>query len=283
MAKVAIVTFDEDVQASFETGLELVGGIDDLNNARRSVVIKVGVFDPRADNHAKPNIVRAIINSFSKAPQIYLAESDNYRGTGMERLQLWKDLFSKRVVPFNLSDDTEVKRVKIANEEMELSHVLFKPNVLVSTHILRDYTRGSIIKNLFGLVPSPKKAKYHKNLDNVLLDIYQAIGGIDLAVLDATYFYRGAQALMKKGQDGAKSKMEMNTLLIGRDAVAVETVGAVLAGLKIEEVPIIQKAVDRGLGEGNLENIRIVGNSFEETYEKFQSAIRKRKGKKNTE
>jgi hypothetical protein len=57
----------------------------------------------------------------------------------------------------------------------------------------------------------------------------------------------------------------------------------VLAGLKIEEVPIIQKAVDRGLGEGNLENIRIVGNSFEETYEKFQSAIRKRKGKKNSE
>jgi len=280
VSKVAIVEFDGDIQASFEQTLKLIGGIEDLDTAERSVVIKVGVFDARGDNYAKPNVVGAIVNSFKKTPQIYLAESDNYRGSGMERLQLWKELFSRRVIPFNLSEDTETKKVKIADEEMSLSHILFKPNVLVSTHILRDYTRGSIIKNLFGLVPDRKKARYHKKLDAVLLDIYKAVGGIDLAVLDATYYYRGSQALLEKGQDGSESKMKMNTLVIGRDAVAVEAVGAKLAGIRLEEMSIIQNAVERGLGEGNFEKIEIVGRPFEEVYEKFQSLVRKRKGKK---
>jgi hypothetical protein len=48
-SKVALVAFDENnAQESFERALRLVGGISDLNTAKRSVVIKVGVFDPRA-------------------------------------------------------------------------------------------------------------------------------------------------------------------------------------------------------------------------------------------
>jgi len=81
------------------------GKIDDLNTPNRSVVVKVGVFNykgPRV-NYPTVNIVSTIINSFNKAPRIYVAESDNYKGTGSERLQIWKELFTERVVPFNLS------------------------------------------------------------------------------------------------------------------------------------------------------------------------------------
>jgi len=44
---------------------------------------------------------------------------------------------------------------------------------------------------MFGLVPDKKKAKFHKNLLKVLLGIYEAVDGIDFAVLDGTYFYGG--------------------------------------------------------------------------------------------
>jgi hypothetical protein len=51
-SKVALVAFDENnAQESFERALRPVGGISDLNTAKRSVVIKVGVFDPSAGNH----------------------------------------------------------------------------------------------------------------------------------------------------------------------------------------------------------------------------------------
>gem|GEM_PF-584983 len=273
-SKVAVVEFENDVHKSLEYALRLIGKMDDLNTPRRPVVIKVGVFDPKAENHTTVSVVDAIIKSFSKAPRIFLAESDNYRGKALDRLQLWKELFSDRVEPFSLSDDTETRKFKFADEELELSHILFKPNALVSTHILRGYERGSILKNLFGLVPDIRKARFHKRLDTLLADIYEAIGGIDLAVLDGTYFYDGFGAMPHIGEDGAKYRVKMNTLLIGRDAVAVETVGAILAGMKPEKMPVLKEFVKRGLGEGDLKNIEVVGASFESLRKRFASAAK---------
>jgi len=153
---------DGNESDSFEQALRLIGGIDKLNTTERSVVIKVGVFSHRAGNHTSVGVVKAITNSFTNAPRTYLVESDNYRGTGSERLEIWKELFSERMVPLNLSSDPNAKTVNIAGREMDLSNVLFKPNVFVDTHILRTFQRGSILKNLLGCVPDPKKAKFHK-------------------------------------------------------------------------------------------------------------------------
>jgi len=269
VAKVAIVEFESNVRESLTQALRLIGSINDLNKADRPVVIKVGIFDHRSENHTTIEVTDAIVSSFNKVPQIFLSESDNYRGKGLERLQIWKSLFTERVVPFNLSDDPDTKKVKVADEEMKLSHILFKPNVLVSTHIMRTFERGSILKNLFGLVPEPKKARFHKKLDTLLLDIYEAIGGIDLAVLDGTYAYRGAGANPHTGSESKDYRIKTNVLLVGRDAIAVETVGATLVGLKPEKLPIIQEAVKRGLGEGNMKKIEIVGASLESIDEKF--------------
>lgn len=273
-SKVAIVKFDVDVQQSFERALKLIGNIDDLNTKKRPVVIKVGVFNHKAQTHSTVNVVDAIINNFNQTPQIFLAESDNYKGTGTERLQIWKKLFTERVVPFNLSDDTDTRTVKIADEEMGFSHILFKPNVFVSTHVLRGYEVGSILKNLMGLIPDAKKARFHKKLETALLDAYEAIGGIDLAVLDGTYTYHEAGAMPHAGPNSTQYRTKTNILLVGRDAVAVEAVGATLVGLNPEKMPVIQEAVNRGLGEGNIEKIDVLGISFENLKENFRQLLK---------
>jgi len=71
----------------------------------------------------------------------------------------------------------------------------------------------------------------------------------------------------------------MNTLLVGRDAVAVETVGAILAGLKPEKMPVTQEFVKRSLGEGDIDNIEIMGIPFESLREEFKSAVKTLKKK----
>lgn len=265
VSKVAIVELHDNVQLSFKRALELIGKIDDLNTATRSVVVKVGIFHHRAENHASVSVVNAIVNSFNKAPKIFLAESDNYIGNGSERLQIYKELFTERVIPFNLSEDTDTKKVNLANQKMDLSHILFKPNVFVSTHILRSFNKGSILKNLFGCTPTVKKAKFHKDeiFYPLLADIFEATGGIDLAVMDGVYLYRGAGADPHATAEKSRSRIKANILLVGRDAVAVETVGATLAGLKPEKMQVIQEFAKRGLGEGDLKNIEVVGASFE--------------------
>ncbi len=97
----------------------MIGGINDLNTTKRRVTIKVGVFTTKRPHHSSVDVVRAIINSFDKAPEILLAESDNYQGAGSERLQIWKELFSDNVIPFNLSEDTETRQFRIGGENLQ--------------------------------------------------------------------------------------------------------------------------------------------------------------------
>jgi uncharacterized protein (DUF362 family) len=262
--KVAILEFDENRSRSYDQCLRLVGGIGDINSLEKEIVVKVGVFSHKADNHTSVDLVGDIIESFDRSPRIFVAESDNCKGTALERLQIWRTLFTGRVIPFSLSDDDDTRSVKLAGEEMKLSHVLFEPNIVLSTHILRTFESGSILKNLFGCIPTSKKMKYHKVLPQLLADVYEAIGGIDLAVLDGTHLWHGAGG----------APIRMNTLLVGRDAVAVETVGAILSGLNPEKMPVIQEFAKRGLGEGNFKNIEIVGASFDNLKEKFTYALK---------
>jgi uncharacterized protein (DUF362 family) len=262
VSKVAIIEPNLNDAEALDRALKQTGGIDELNSSQKPVVVKVGVFRERANNHTSVDLVKAIVNSFDRAPKILLAESDNYQEKGLERLQLYKEAFSERVSPLNLSDETDTRRTLLAGFEMNLPSVLFKPNVLVSTHVLRSYERGSILKNMFGCVPSPKKAGYHKILPVLLADLFEAVGGIDLAVLDGTFFWRGAGDI----------PIRTNTLLVGRDAVAVETVGGALAGLKPEKNQVLQEFARRGLGEADLKNIEIVGTSLETLKPKFKLA-----------
>jgi uncharacterized protein (DUF362 family) len=271
--RVAVARFDGSGD-SFREALKQLGTIEDLDSASRPVVVKVGVFDHHTQNHTSVDVVKAIVDSFSRSPRIYVAESDNYMGTGTERLQIWKQLFTDRVVPFNLSEDADVKKVNAADETIGLSHILFKPNVFVSTHILRTYEKGSILKNLLGLIPDRKKARFHKKLEPALLDVYEAIGGVDLAVLDGTYLRHGIGSDPHAGPIGDDYRAATNIVLLGRDAVAVETVGVALAGLKPEKVPIIREAVSRGLGVGDLDEIEIIGASLEKLKEEVAIALK---------
>jgi uncharacterized protein (DUF362 family) len=138
---------------------------------------------------------------------------------------------------------------------MSLSNLLFKPNIFVSVHVLRKSEMGSILKNMLGLIPVREKERYHRKLVPVLLDIYEAIGGIDLAVLDGTYVYLSISS-------GAGRRAGF--IFVGRDAVAVEAVGAAFSGLDPRKVPIVRYAMKKGLGEGDIRRIEVVGNSIED-------------------
>jgi hypothetical protein len=74
----------------------------------------------------------------------------------------------------------------------------------------------------------------------------------------------------------------MNTILVGRDAVAVETVGATLAGLDPRKMPIIQEFAKRGLGETEMERIEILGVDFGELKKECEAATKAAKKTKRT-
>ncbi|MFW9967259.1 MAG: DUF362 domain-containing protein [Candidatus Thorarchaeota archaeon] len=271
-AIVAAVDLREHKQDAVKYACDLIGGIDDIDVSDSEVVIKVGVFYPESGWYSTIETVDSIIKAFTQVPKKYLVETDNYQGTGTDRLKVWEPLFSDSVVPVNLSDEAKTIPVIVPNPvrevSIDLAKLVLKPRVFVSTHVMRIYEKGSILKNLFGLPPTRKKAQYHKNeiFFNLLTSLYEAIGGIDLAVLDATYFSQFSK------EKGARTRTD--TLFVGRDAVAVEAVGLHLAGIKPQKAQVIHSFVERGLGIGNLDEIDVVGVPMDKLELKFGEARR---------
>jgi len=264
MSKVFAIEFTKGDHLSFDEAFKQIP-IDDLNRKERSVVVKVGIFSLSKKQYSTANTVNALVNGFGKAPEIFLVESNNYSGPAEKRLRIYNKVYTDRVAPFSLSNDESTREVKVADEKVALSSIVFKPNVFISTHIARRvvnvgkfeklFNMGTILKNLLGLIPDKKKLRFHDKLPSALLDMYEAIGGIDLAVLDGTYTH-----LIVKKQ---KSKLKTNFVLVGRDAVSVDAVGAFIVGLDPLENPVIQGAIERGLGEGDLDRIEILGSPIE--------------------
>ncbi len=255
-SKVAVVNGN-----SFSQAVDLINGVDNLNDPDQKVVIKVGIYNPETGICSTVDTLNSIAKAFDKAPEILVAESDSGAGPGLERLKVWKDCYTDRIVPFNLSDDEKTKIVEVAGEKVPFSHILLEPNTFISTHVPRRYEEagledlmnmGFIIKNLLGLILDTKKHRFHDQLPIALLDMYEAIGGIDLAVLDATHVFLGRK---KK-----RITVSPQLLIVGKDAFAVEAVGAHLVGFDPAKMPVLQEAKNRRLGEINIDKIDVIGD-----------------------
>ncbi len=253
---VAVVDSD-----SFHEAVDLIGGVDSLNSPGRQVVVKVGIYNPETGICTTVKTLNAITAVFDKASAIRVVESDSGAGPGLERLQVWADCFNDRVVPFNLSDDPETREVEVASESVPFSHILLEPNTFVSTHVPRRYEEagdedlmnmGFVTKNLLGLILDTKKFRFHDQLPTALMDMYEAVGGIDLAVLDATHVFLG----WKKKRITVSPKL----LIVGKDAFAVEAVGAHLVGFDPSEMPVLREAQKRKLGVIDLDEIDVIGD-----------------------
>ncbi len=254
--RVAIVDYD-----GFDQAINLIGGIDNLNIPEKNVTIKVGIYNSETKICTTVNTLNSIVRSFNKVEAIRVVESDSGAGPGLERLKIWEECYNNEVIPFNLSHDTKTIEVNVAGEMVPLSHVLFKPNIFVSTHVPRRYENtgdedlmnlGSIIKNLLGLVPDKKKFRFHDRLPLALLDMYEAVGGIDFAVLDAERVFLG--------KEHKRTIVTLDKLIVGEDAFAVEAVGGYLVGFEPTEMPVLQEARKRELGEIDINNIEIIGD-----------------------
>ncbi|MBN2229514.1 MAG: DUF362 domain-containing protein [Candidatus Thorarchaeota archaeon] len=267
---VAAIDLSKHRRNAVREACDLIGGIDDIDVPNRDVAIKVGVFYPESGWYSTVETVDGIIKAFKHTPKKYLVETDNYQGTGTDRLKVWEKLFSDSVIPVNLSDEIETVPVEVPNPirkvTIDLAKLVLKPRVFVDTHVMRSYTRGSILKNLFGLPPTRKKVQYHKAeiFFNLLTTLYETVGGIDLAVLDATYFSQFFK--------GKSAKIRTDFLFVGRDAVAVEALGLHLAGIKLQKNELIQAFVEKKLGIGDLDRIDVVGVSLDTLEKRFKEA-----------
>jgi len=253
--KVALVKTNRGAAEAYQRALKLIGKTDFLD--AQNVTVKVGIYDKRNLNYPTVPVVKAVVDSFAHSKRILIVESNNHNGKALDRLQEWKEVFSDRVMPFSLSNDPETREVTICGEKIRFSSSLFKPNFLVSLHVLRKGKAGCIFKNLLGLIPDIGKERFHDNLGVALIEMAEAVGWLDLAVIDGTYIYGS------EWKEGVPMERERrNLLVIGRDPLAVEKVGSLLAEEDPLSIPALAVANERKLGETDINRIQVVGEDL---------------------
>lgn len=146
-------------------------------------------------------------------------------------------------------------------EMMYIAKPMFDADVVINLPKLKTHSAqifSGAVKNVFGCIPGLKKAKYHKMAPNpsdfgqIICDIHKATQ-IQLHIMD------GILAMEGEGPT-AGSIYQANKFLVSEDPLALDAVAAKMVGMDVEDVPILETAIKRNLGEGSLKNITLAGD-----------------------
>ncbi len=250
--------------------LSLIGGLDQFITPGLKVLLKPNLLSAKEPHRAittHPEFVAAVAREVKKlGATVMVGNSPGgaKRGvrhvwdkTGMLEMAEREGL---ELVSFEASGVVEFKigsrSYYLAKPAVEADFIISLPKL--KTHVLTLMTGA--IKNIFGLIPGFRKAKYHKeapkptDFAQIVVDIL-SLCPPNLTIMDAILSMEG---------DGPSSGYPRRTdlILTSTDTVAVDAVACEIIGLKPSKVPTISIASDAGLGIGFVEAIDVVGQKL---------------------
>lgn len=139
----------------------------------------------------------------------------------------------------------------------------------LKTHNMAGVTLG--IKNQWGYPQHADRGIDHNyNLHSKIVDVYEYIQP-DITIIDGIEGTIHGHYPPTALEDRLVKKF--NILIGGSDTVSVDVVGARVFGLTLDDVPHLKIANERGLGEGDLSKINVIGKSLDEYKEKFPTDL----------
>jgi len=173
---------------------------------------------------------------------------------GFNVIDLNKDFIVRDVsIPKPLS----LKKVNISRTALEADAIISIPSL--KTHSIAVTTLS--IKNLMGAI-NPKgimHSELHKRIADLFTLFYNKP---KLAVIDG---FIGSE-----GREDGGNPVEMDLVIAGTDFVAVDTVGSAIIGYSVNECKYLKYCSEKGLGNCNLDEIEIIGDSIQSVYRKFR-------------
>jgi len=296
MAKVKIaLRRGKNVKKTVKRALQDLGGLEAI--VRRSDVVLISpnyAVPTKWDTGAttNPEVVLAVIEA-AKATgvrKVLVAESSVVgfnAGEIMSQLGVQKIFEKAGAEVLNLDEDQKnVIRKKVPRGKLLKSISIFRPavecDVLISvpvlkTHIYTGVTLG--MKNLKGTLPDFQKKLFHRigakkktdeqfELDRCISDM-MTIHHPHLTVIDGIVGQEG----FVSGDGVCGTAVKMNTIVAGADFVATDAVGAYIMGFDPIQINHIRYCHEMVLGEGNPNNIFILGENKDDVRHEFRPAI----------
>jgi len=275
MAKVVVQKIaDSDINAALESTLGHYDGIKEVFPSHKPVWIKPNAVHYGPEHFTGVEFLRALFSLLKDGGVKDIHLADNCTAGNFTRLvfhaagyvDLCKEfgvepvfLDEEPTLPVTLGDEGRPirfpKRLYRAwIEEREGNVYLSAPKF--KTHSMTTLTLA--VKGQQGLIQDADKLFYHNyGLHKRLARIYWFVRP-DFVLVDA-------QKLVYHGHFPARTQLERTTadmglVIGGDDAVAVDTVGAKIMGYSIDEVEHLNLLYRDGLGEGDINEIEVIGD-----------------------
>lgn len=284
MESVVSIVKGENVYRIVQNALSLLGGIKKIIRRGSNVLIKPNLLsgiNPKTGVTTNPEVLVSLIEVLRKATQMISIIESNFgppevgkplkashdldkviRFPQYEKLvELDVDFINLSKEPKRVIEDPQLsvlKRFEVPTPLLEADALIDVP--VMKTHGFTGVSLG--IKNLYGLIPNPKdRGKLHEKLGEALCDL-ASIFKPTLTLLDGTIGMEGWYACFGV-------PLNLNTVVAGRNVVAVDAVGAYLMGFDPLRLPSIYKnpiklAHERGLGIADIKRLDIVGEEIDD-------------------
>ena len=288
--RVAIVKVQEQrLDAAVREAVTLAGPLEQVVPRGSRVVIKPNfTIIPTDRGVTHPELIEAVVRLIAETSprEIVIAEGSGdyytsycYRLMGMYRIAA---RYGARLVDLNVEEGVETPVPDgLGREHVMVPRSVAESDVLVSIPILKLWGGSPMslsLKNLFGLYGA-RYYGHNKNSDSLSREhpffarpgevgaelgihqptVAQSVCAIntaaktDLAIIDAL-----------EGGDGAGNWIRMDTLVVGRNPVATDTVAMAMGGFKASDYPTFTLCSEHGLGPCRLEEIDVLGEKIED-------------------
>ena len=267
----------ESVAEAINSGMALLGGWEAFIKPGMKVLLKVNLIGPKPPESAAVThceFVRALTRILNqKGCTVWIGDSaggaiagiaptaQSFEVSGLNKVAAEEKAAVKN---FDREGTVEADSRPSYLDKLYLAKPLFDADFIINLPKLKTHS-GCIytgaVKNVFGCIQGLRKAEYHKaapnprDFGNILVDIHKAVK-IGLHIMD------GVLAMDGEGPT-AGNPYAANKILISTDPLALDTVALQMLGLEIRDIPVLQPAIERKLGEYRKEAIEVCGDYAE--------------------
>lgn len=272
--KVYVVKTNLGIKSAVEKLLTQIDETHPILKSSKEVYVKVNGVHFKKHCYTNPEVLRATIEYlFSKgAKKVYVLEDSTIgnvtrlvfalngykricKDTGAKPIYLDEEKAETILLNSGISIAVPKIIIKIAKNKDSITYINLPK---LKSHNATVVTLG--IKNQYGYLSHADRKKHHDNTIHLLLtDLYEYIKP-DITLIDGIDAISGEMPIIAFED---KLVRKLGILIGGTDTLAVDVVGAKVLGYTMEEVPHLKLTHNRGLGEGNLNNITCVGESLE--------------------
>jgi uncharacterized protein (DUF362 family) len=250
--------------------VDLLGGMEKFVPKNSKVAILPNPQSNNPGTFTKPEIVRAAIQMCKAAGAKQIScigwlSARHWINTGMKKVI---DAEGVNLEITDLRDESLFKPVPVprgvALKQARIIKTFYNYDVFINMNITKEHSGNNFsgaMKNLMGInSPASDRTFHRKNwtmimddiehLDQCIADLNTIIRA-DLCIVDATEF------VITNGPNGPGKLLKPLKVIAGTDPVAIDTYCATLFGYNPKDIIAINKAFAHGLGEMDLNKVKI--------------------------